>query len=79
VVDAVVAQMTAVGAGAAPVYGEVLQYVALEGVVIAILGAAQRGINACQALLRAQLGQVMVDHHAVTTDQKYPLGNHEGP
>jgi len=57
VVDAVVGQVNAVQAGAAPVYLQVLQLVLLEGLVMAGLGAAQRGINACQSLLRAQLGQ----------------------
>lgn len=71
VVDAVVAQMTAVGAGAAPAYGGVLQLIALEGAVIALLSGAQRGINACQALLRAQLGQrvnEMILEKALTLD-----------
>jgi ATP-binding cassette subfamily B protein len=71
VVDAVVAQVNAVGAGAAPMYQDVLQFIALEGIVIALMGAAQRGINACQALLRAQLGQrvnEMILEKALTLD-----------
>ncbi len=71
VVDAVVGQMTAVHAGAAPVYTHVLELVALEGLFIALLGGAQRGINACQALLRAQLGQrvnEMILEKALTLD-----------
>jgi ATP-binding cassette subfamily B protein len=71
VVDAVVAQVNAVGAGAAPAYQDVLQFIALEGIVIALMGAAQRGINACQSLLRAQLGQrvnEMILEKALTLD-----------
>jgi ATP-binding cassette subfamily B protein len=71
VIDAVVAQAGAVGAGAQPSYVEVLQYIGMEGVVIALLGGAQRGINACQSLLRAQLGQrvnEMILEKALTLD-----------
>jgi ATP-binding cassette subfamily B protein len=71
VVDAVVAQVAAVGAGAAPAYADVLRLVAVEGGIIALLGAAQRGINACQALLRAQLGyrvNEMILQKAITLD-----------
>ena len=71
VVDAVVGQVTAVHAGAAPVYGHVLELVVFEGVIIGLLGGAQRGINACQALLRAQLGQrvnEMILEKALTLD-----------
>ena len=71
VVDAVVGQMGAVQAGAAPVYGPVLELVAIEGLIIALFGAAQRGINACQALLRAQLGyrvNEMILDKALTLD-----------
>ncbi|MCL4777606.1 MAG: ABC transporter ATP-binding protein/permease [Gammaproteobacteria bacterium] len=56
-VDAVVGQVNAVHAGAAPDFSRVLELVLLEGLAMAALGAAQRGINACQSLLRAQLGQ----------------------
>ncbi len=71
VVDAVVAQVAAVNAGAAPVYLDVIQLVALEGLVIGLLGGAQRGINACQSLLRAQLGyrvNEMILEKALTLD-----------
>ena len=71
VVDAVVAQVGLVNAGAAPDYAPVLELVALEGVVIGLLGGAQRGINACQALLRAQLGyrvNEMILQKALTLD-----------
>jgi ATP-binding cassette subfamily B protein len=56
IVDGVLAQTTNVTAGMAPDYLPVLQLVVLEGLLLALLLAAQRGINACQALLRAELG-----------------------
>lgn len=71
VIDAVVAQLAAVKGGAAPEYWAVLRFVVLEGVVIGALGAVQRGINACQSLLRAQLGQrvnEMILEKALTLD-----------
>jgi ATP-binding cassette subfamily B protein len=71
VVDAVVGQVAAVHGGALPNYIPVLQLVAAEGLVIALLGAAQRGINACQSLARAQLGQrvnEMILEKALTLD-----------
>jgi ATP-binding cassette subfamily B protein len=71
VVDAVVMQVTAVRGGAVPVYVHVLELIALEGIVIGMLGLAQRGINACQSLLRAQLGQrvnEMILEKALTLD-----------
>jgi ATP-binding cassette subfamily B protein len=71
VVDAVVAQVAVVKAGAAPAYAGVIELVVLEGFVIALLGGAQRGINACQALLRAQLGyrvNEMILQKALTLD-----------
>jgi ATP-binding cassette subfamily B protein len=71
VVDAVVAQVAVVKGGAPPVVGPVLQLVALEGVVFALLGGAMRGINACQSLLRAQLGyrvNEMILQKALTLD-----------
>ncbi len=71
IVDGVVMQMDAVRAGASPDYWAVLQLVLLEGGVIALLNVAQRGINACQSLLRAQLGQrvnEMILEKALTLD-----------
>ena len=71
IVDGVVMQMDAVRAGASADYWAVLQLVLLEGVVIAWLNVAQRGINACQSLLRAQLGQrvnEMILEKALTLD-----------
>jgi ATP-binding cassette subfamily B protein len=56
VIDAVVAGLAAGAAGTASDYGPVLQLVLVEGIVIAALTACQRGITACQSLLRAELG-----------------------
>ena len=45
--------------------------VALEGLLVAALAAAQRGLSSCQSLLRAQLGQrvnVMILEKALTLD-----------
>jgi len=71
IVDGVVLQMESVRGGAAPDYWAVLQLVLLEGCIIALLNVAQRGINACQSLLRAQLGQrvnEMILEKALTLD-----------
>ncbi len=49
----------------------VLQLVALEGILVAIMAAAQRGLSLCQSLLRAQLGQrvnVMILEKALTLE-----------
>ncbi len=54
VIDAIVAGLAA---GGAPEYGPVLRLVLAEGLVVAALTACQRGITACQSLLRAELGQ----------------------
>jgi ATP-binding cassette subfamily B protein len=71
VVDAVVGQVAVVNGGGTASYGHVVQLVCMEGVIIGLLGAAQRGINACQALLRAQLGyrvNEMILEKALTLD-----------
>ena len=71
IVDGVVTQMAATKAGEAADYFSVLQLVLLEGLIIALMAAAQRGINACQSLLRAQLGQrvnEMILEKALTLD-----------
>lgn len=47
----------------------VLKLVLLEGILVAVLAAAQRGLSLCQSLLRAQLGQrvnVMILEKALT-------------
>ena len=49
----------------------VIELVALEGVLIATIAAAQRGLSLCQSLLRALLGQrvnVMILEKALTLD-----------
>ena len=49
----------------------VLQYVALEAILVAAISMAQRGISLAQSLLRAQLGQrvnVMILEKALTLD-----------
>ena len=53
IVDAAVAAIRAGGTDAV----RVVDLVVLEGVLVASIAAAQRGITFCQSLLRAQLGQ----------------------
>ncbi len=65
IVDSVVA---AIGSGDAAL---VIEFVALEGVLVAALAAVQRGLSHCQSLLRAQLGQrvnVMILEKALTLE-----------
>ncbi len=57
IVDGVVEQIASVSAGNVADYAVVLRYVLLECLFMALLAACQRGIAACQSLLRAQLGQ----------------------
>jgi ATP-binding cassette subfamily B protein len=67
IVDAVVKAMTSHATNAA----HVVELVALEGVLITSIAAAQRGLSLCQSLLRAQLGQrvnVMILEKALTLD-----------
>lgn len=71
IVDGVLLQIDLVRNGALPDYWAVLRLVVLEGGIIAVLNAAQRGINACQSLLRAQLGyrvNEMILEKALTLD-----------
>ena len=71
IVDAVVAAMkTTAGVDAT----RVLELVLLEGVLVAAIAAAQRGLSLCQSLLRAQLGQrvnVMILEKALTLDLQH--------
>ena len=70
IVDAVVA---AIGTGGADP-SRVIERVLLEGVLVAALAAAQRGISLCQSLLRAQLGQrvnVMILEKALTLELRH--------
>lgn len=70
IVDAVVAAMRAPGGDAT----YVIQLVILEGVLVATIAAAQRGLSLCQSLLRAQLGQrvnVMILEKALTLELQH--------
>ena len=67
IVDAVVAAVQAGGGD----LRRALEYVVLEGVLVAMLAATQRGLSTCQSLLRAQLGQrvnEMILEKALTLD-----------
>jgi ATP-binding cassette subfamily B protein len=69
IVDALVSAIRS-GGGA----GHALQLVLLEGLLVAAISAAQRGISFCQSLLRAQLGQrvnVMILEKALTLDLQH--------
>ncbi|GAC1693210.1 MAG: ABC transporter ATP-binding protein [Steroidobacteraceae bacterium] len=66
IVDAVVNAIRAASAT-----GRVVDLVVIEGVLVALIAAAQRGLSVCQSLLRAQLGQrvnVMILEKALTLD-----------
>ena len=69
IVDAVLDAIRTAGSAA-----HVLRLVALEGVLIAAIAAAQRGLSLCQSLLRAQLGQrvnVMILEKALTLELQH--------
>ena len=69
IVDAVVAAAAAVEAGGPPVFDAVLIWVALEGGIMIVIAATQKGIAMCQSLLRAMLGHrvnVMILEKALT-------------
>jgi len=57
IVDAVVLAADTYKANGQEVAEPVLIWVALEGGLVIVLAAAQRGISVCRSLLRAQLGQ----------------------
>jgi ATP-binding cassette subfamily B protein len=70
IVDAVVTAIRAGGTESA----RVVELVILEGVLVASIAAAQRGISLCQSLLRAQLGQrvnVMILEKALTLELQH--------
>ncbi|HEY6483302.1 MAG TPA: ABC transporter ATP-binding protein [Steroidobacteraceae bacterium] len=70
IVDAVVAAVRAGGNKTA----RVIELVILEGMLVAAVAAAQRGLSLCQSLLRAQLGQrvnVMILEKALTLDLQH--------
>ncbi|TAL86267.1 MAG: ABC transporter ATP-binding protein [Rhodanobacter sp.] len=71
IVDAVVGASRVVAAGGDASLSRVFAWVALEGVLVAALAGAQRGLSLCQSLLRAQLGQrvnVMILEKALTLE-----------
>jgi ATP-binding cassette, subfamily B, bacterial len=70
IVDAVVAAARTPAHDVMPV----LRWVLLEGLLVAVLAAAQRGLSLAQALLRAQLGQrvnVMILEKALTLSLRH--------
>jgi len=70
IVDAVVAAIRSDGGTAT----RVVQLVVLEGILVAGIAAAQRGLSLCQSLLRAQLGQrvnVMILEKALTLELQH--------
>lgn len=67
IVDSVVSAIRAGGSGT----DTVIRWVVIEGLLVAAIAAAQRGLSFCQSLLRAQLGQrvnVMILDKALTLD-----------
>jgi ATP-binding cassette subfamily B protein len=69
IVDAVVAAAGIVAAGGPPAFEIVLGWVALEGGIMVVIAATQKGLGVCQALLRAMLGHrvnVMILEKALT-------------
>ncbi len=57
IVDAVVAATATRQATGAMDLDAVIEFVVLEGLLVAAVAASQRGLSTCQSLLRAQLGQ----------------------
>lgn len=71
IVDAVVAAIQATPNAREALTHDALWLVAGEGVLVAAIAGAQRGLNLCQSLLRAQLGQrvnVMILEKALTLE-----------
>jgi ATP-binding cassette, subfamily B, bacterial len=69
IVDAVVTAIRTASLG-----GRVVDLVVIEGVLVALIAAAQRGLSVCQSLLRAQLGQrvnVMILEKALTLELQH--------
>jgi ATP-binding cassette subfamily B protein len=74
IVDAVVAAIQASEAARADLTRHALVLVVIEGLLVATIAGAQRGISLCQSLLRAQLGQrvnVMILEKALTLDLEH--------
>lgn len=71
IVDAVVVAVRVNAQAGAPDYAGILRLVTLEGLVVAALAGAQRGIDFCQSLLRILLSQrvnTMIVEKALTLD-----------
>ncbi len=71
IVDAVVAAVQATGAQREALTSHALKLVVAEGLLVAAIAGAQRGISLCQSLLRALLGQrvnVMILEKALTLE-----------
>ena len=71
IVDSVVSAIRIHGEAGTVAYRPVLQFVALEALIVTAIAATQRGISVCQSLLRAQLGQrvnVMILEKALTLE-----------
>jgi ATP-binding cassette, subfamily B, bacterial len=71
IVDAVVAAIRADAVQRAALTHHAMLMVVAEGILVAAIAGAQRGISLCQSLLRAQLGQrvnVMILEKALTLD-----------
>ena len=71
IIDAVVAASQVYKDSGTADFQAVFSLVLLEGLVVAALAGAQRGISLCQALLRAQLGQrvnVLILEKALTLE-----------
>ncbi len=71
IVDAVVAAVQTAGAEREALTSHALWLVVGEGLLVAAIAGAQRGISLCQSLLRAQLGQrvnVMILEKALTLE-----------
>lgn len=74
IVDSVVAAVRTYATVGAEAYRPVLQFVALEALIVAGIAAAQRAISLCQSLLRALLGQrvnVMILEKALTLELRH--------
>ncbi len=71
IVDAVLAATRSYAVDGPAALHHVLLLVGLEAVIVAAISASQRGLNTCQSLLRAQLGQrvnAMILEKALTLD-----------
>lgn len=74
IVDAVVAGIAEHESTGVVLEGEVLQAVALEAGLVVAMAAVQRGLSACQSLLRAQLGHrvnVLILDKALTLELRH--------